>query len=160
MRTFALLSASLLALVLPAARATVDFDREIPPILETNCVRCHNPKGTDFEEGKTDVDLSTKQAAFDVVSTIVPGKPEKSKMFTTTTLPDDAKKVMPPRNKVTNALARLPKEQTDVIRQWILEGANWPDSAAPLVARKATTTAGPANAEEQIVQEIYKRIVT
>src|SRR3954468_22780307 len=141
MRTSALLSASLLALVLPAARATVDFDKEIRPILETNCVRCHNPKGTDFEEGKTDVDLTTKTSAFDVVSTIVPGKPDKSKLYTTTVLPDDAKKLMPPRNKATNALARLAKEQTETLKQWIEEGANWPEDAAPLVARKATQAA-------------------
>src|SRR3954451_4071133 len=122
MRTSALLSASLLALVLPAARATVDFDKEIRPILETNCVRCHNPKGTDYEEGKTDVDLSTKAAAFEVVSTIVPGKPDKSKLYTTTIAPDDAKKLMPPKNKVTGALDRLAKAQTDVLLRWIEEG--------------------------------------
>src|SRR4051812_45337904 len=104
MRTSALLSTCLLALALPAARAGVDFDKDIRPILETNCVRCHNPKGTDFEEGKTDVDLTSKKAAFDVVSTIVPGKPDKSKLYTTTIAADDAKKVMPPRNKATNAL--------------------------------------------------------
>src|SRR3954462_11014946 len=114
MRTSALLSASLLALVLPAARATVDFDKEIRPILETNCVRCHNPKGTDFEEGRTDVDLSTKSSAFEVASTIVAGKPEKSKLYTATTLPDEPKKVMPPRDKVTNSLERLSKQETDL----------------------------------------------
>src|SRR3954454_23069304 len=144
MRTSALLSASLLSLVLPSARAAVDFDKEIRPILETNCVRCHNPKGTDFEEGKTDVDLSTKASAFEVVSTIVPGKPEKSKLYTTVTLPDDAKKVMPPRNKVTNALERLSKQETDLLKTWIEEGAAWPDIAATLVARKKAVGAGSA----------------
>src|SRR3954463_12143913 len=151
MRTSALLSASLLALVLPSARAAVDFDKEIRPILETNCVRCHNPKGTDFEEGRTDVDLSTKTSAFEVVSTIVPGKPEKSKLYTTTTLPDEAKKVMPPRNKVTNALDRLSKAETDLIKKWIEEGAAWPDKAAALVARKKDVGAGSAGAESEIV---------
>src|SRR3954468_23461995 len=102
-------TAAILLPLLPRANGAVDFDKDIRPILETNCVRCHNPKGTDVVEGKTDVDFSSKQAAFDVASTIVPGKPEKSKIFTTTTLPDDAKKVMPPKNKVTGALVRLPK---------------------------------------------------
>lgn len=160
MRTSALLSASLLALLLPSARATVDFEKEIRPILETNCVRCHNPKGTDFEEGKTDVDLSTKSSAFEVVSTIVPGKPEKSKLYTTVTLPDDAKKVMPPRNKVTNALERLSKQETDLLKTWIEEGALWPDIAVALVARKKALTPGAAGAESDIVADIYKRVVT
>src|SRR5437588_2882583 len=105
MKRLAVCSASFALLSAPVF-AAVDFEKDVKPILETNCVRCHNPKGTDFEEGKTDVDLSSKQSAFDVASTIVPGKPEKSKLFTTTTLADDAKKLMPPRNKATNALQR------------------------------------------------------
>ena len=34
---------------------------------------------------------------------IVAGKPDKSKLYTTTVLPDDAKKLMPPKNKVTGS---------------------------------------------------------
>jgi hypothetical protein len=117
------------------ASAAVDFVKDVQPILETACVRCHNPKGTDYESGKTDVDLSNKAAAFEVVSTIVPGKPEKSKLYTTTVLPDDHDKLMPPKNKVTKALERLPKEQTEILKNWILEGGNWPENAT-LVARK------------------------
>ena len=142
---------------LPAARGAVDFEKDVKPILETNCVRCHNAKGTDYEEGKTDVDLSSKQAAFDVVSTIVPGRPEKSKLYTTVTLPDDAKKVMPPRNKVTNALARLSAAQTETLKQWILDGAAWPDGSK-LVARKAETAAAAADGEPALVSDIYQRI--
>ncbi|HEV7403163.1 MAG TPA: SUMF1/EgtB/PvdO family nonheme iron enzyme [Chthoniobacteraceae bacterium] len=160
MRTSALLSASLLALALPSARAAVDFEKEIRPILESNCVRCHNPKGTDLVDGRTDVDLSTKETAFEVVSTIVPGKPEKSKLYTTTIAADDAKKVMPPRNKVTNALDRLTKAETDLLKKWIEEGAAWPDKAAGLVARKKDAGSGSAGAEGEIVADIYKRIVT
>src|SRR5436190_21950556 len=105
----------------------VDFVKDVQPILEQNCVRCHNPKGTDFEQGNTDVDLSTKGTAFEVASTIVSGKPEKSKLYTTTILPDDAKKVMPPKNKVTGTLERLTKPETEILKDWITEGAKWPD---------------------------------
>ena len=151
------------ALLLPlvsTVSAAVDFEKDIRPILETNCVRCHNPKGTDVEEGRTDVELQTKEQAFEVVSTIVPGKPEKSKIYTTTTQPDDAKKLMPPKNKVTGALSRLPKEQTDTIKKWIEEGANWPADAKPLVARKAPSEIGTSGGEQAIVDEIAKRIIT
>src|SRR3954462_1507656 len=126
MRTSALLSASLLALLLPSARATVDFEKDVRPILETNCVRCHNPKGTDFEEGKTDVDLSTKATAFEVVSTIVPGKPDKSKLYTTTIAADDAKKLMPPRNKVTGAMDRLAQAQAEGLQAVVAGGGHRP----------------------------------
>ena len=83
------------AVILAAsASAAIDFVKDVQPILEQNCVRCHNPKGTDFEQGNTDVDLSTKGTAFEVASTIVSGKPDKSKLYTTTVLADDAKKLM------------------------------------------------------------------
>ncbi len=139
-----------------STHAAVDFVKDVQPILETSCVRCHNPKGTDYENGDTDVNLATKEAAFEVTSTIVAGKPEKSKLYTTTVLADDAKKLMPPRNKVTKALERLATAETEVLKNWIAEGANWPDGVA-LVARKKEG-ASDAGAEAQIVEEIAARI--
>src|SRR5882762_505610 len=123
---FILLS-SCAALMAGPAFAAVDFVKDVQPILEENCVRCHNPKATDFEQGNTDLDLSSKQSAFDIASTIVAGKPEKSKLYTATILPDSAKKLMPPKNKVTGDMERLSKEQTEILKNWIAEGANWPD---------------------------------
>src|SRR5882757_4346959 len=105
----------------------VDFVKEVQPILENNCVRCHNPKGTDFEKGDTDVNFETKAGAFELKSTIVPGDPAKSKMYTTTVLADDAKKLMPPKNKVTGTIERLAKADTEILKKWIEEGANWPE---------------------------------
>ncbi|HEX8310569.1 MAG TPA: SUMF1/EgtB/PvdO family nonheme iron enzyme [Chthoniobacteraceae bacterium] len=156
MKTLRLPLAAALLSTLASVEAAVDFDKDVKPILELHCVRCHNPKGTDYEEGKTDVDLSTKEAAFEVVSTIVPGKPEKSKLYTTTVLPDDAKKLMPPPNKVTGMLERLSKEQTEVLKTWIIEGASWPEGA-PLIARKLEQAAG--GNEVTIVSEIHARIM-
>src|SRR6516225_10212080 len=126
MKTPKLLLVASLATPLAALHA-VDFVKDVQPILETNCVRCHNPKGTEFEKGDTDLNLSTKDGAFESKSTIVPGNAEKSKLYTTTVLPDDAKKLMPPRNKVTNDLERLAKADTETLKNWINEGANWPD---------------------------------
>jgi len=155
------LSIAVLALAaMPSARAAVDFDKDVKPILEINCVRCHNPKGTDFESGKTDVDLTSHESAFDVVSTIVPGTPEKSKLYTTTTLPDDAKKLMPPKNKATGKLERITAQQSETLKLWIQEGANWPKDAK-LVARKAEIApVGGEAGEPALVKEIYQRITT
>src|SRR4051812_42158564 len=118
-----------------SAPAAIDFVKDVQPILEQNCVRCHNPKGTDFEQGNTDIDLTSKGTAFEVASTIVSGKPEKSKLYTTTILPDDAKKLMPPKNKVTGMIERLTKPETEILKDWITEGAKWPDGVT-LTARK------------------------
>ena len=149
---------SLTTFVLLAAPAVaaVSFDTDIKPILEFNCVRCHNPKGTDFESGNTDVDLSSKATAFEVKSTIVPGDPAKSKLYTTTVLPDDHKKVMPPPNKVTGALERLKPEETELLKNWIAEGAAWPETVM-LTARKKEI-GQKAGAEKMLVADILKRI--
>ncbi len=148
--TFAVLAAGI------STHAAVDFVKDVQPILETSCVRCHNPKGTDYENGDTDVNLATKEAAFEVASTIVAGKPDKSKLYTTTVLADDAKKLMPPRNKVTKALERLTAAETEVLKNWIAEGANWPDGVA-LIARKKDV-ADTADAEAGIIAGIAARI--
>jgi formylglycine-generating enzyme required for sulfatase activity len=142
----------------PFALHAVDFVKDVQPILETNCVRCHNPKGTEFEKGDTDLNLSTKDGAFESKSTIVPGSAEKSKLYTSTVLPDDAKKLMPPRNKVTNDLERLTKAETDVIKEWITSGANWPDGVN-LTARKKEVAGAGTGEESELVAKIHATIV-
>ena len=125
MKTSAPLLALTFAAVLPAS-AAVDFEKDVKPVLEFNCVRCHNPKGTDFEKGDTDLDLSTHATATADAGTIVAGNAEKSKLYKTTMLADDAKKLMPPKNKATGALERLTKAETEILKNWINEGAKWP----------------------------------
>ncbi len=136
-------------------QAAVDFEKDVKPILEINCVRCHNPKGTDFQEGKTDLDLTTQATATEDAGTIIAGDAARSKLYKTTMLPDDAKKLMPPKNKATGALERITKEQTDVIKAWINEGAAWP-TKTPLIARKAEQATG--GNEPALVKSIYDRI--
>jgi mono/diheme cytochrome c family protein len=50
---------------------------------------------------------------------VVPGKPEESGVYTSTTLPEDDDKAMPPKGD------RLTKEQQELIKKWIAEGANF-----------------------------------
>ena len=142
-----------------ASAGAVDFDKDVRPILETNCVRCHNPKGTDFEKGDTDLNLTTEDSATEAKSTIVPGDAAKSKLYTSTVLPDDAKKLMPPRNKATHALERLTKAETETLKTWINEGAKWPAGAKLIARKKETETADAGSAgEATIVAEIARRI--
>lgn len=141
-----------------AAFGAVDFVKDVQPILEHNCVRCHNPNATDFKDGGTDVNLETKESAFEVSSTIAPGKPDKSKLYTTTVLADDAKKLMPPKNKVTGMLERLAKTETEVLKKWIEEGANWPDGVKLKSVKKEVAGAG-AGAEAELVAKIHKNIL-
>ena len=54
---------------------------------------------------------------------IVPGKPERSPFYTLTVLPADHDDMMPPDGPP------LSKSQTDLLKQWIAEGAKWPTDA-------------------------------
>ncbi len=146
---------SLACLSLAPLQAAVDFEKDVRPILENNCVRCHNPKGTDFETGRTDLDMSSKETMMADPETIVAGDASKSRLYTSTVLADGAKKLMPPKNKATGALERLTKAQTDTLKAWIDEGAIFP-AGTKLVARKVEQAAG--GDEAKIVQAIYDRI--
>ena len=96
----------------------IDFLLDVKPILEATCVSCHGP-----EKPKADLRLDSRAAALkggDNGPALVPGKPKESPLYTTTILPPDHDEVMPPKEQLT-------KEQTEVLRRWIEEGASWPD---------------------------------
>src|SRR5207245_2542428 len=109
------------------AAETVDFNRQIKPILEVNCVRCHGP-----EKPKGHLRLDSKAGALkggDNGAALVPGKPAQSPIYTATILPAEDENKMPPKGE------SLIKEQTELLRAWIEQGADWPEGVA-LVAVK------------------------
>src|SRR6266550_7068220 len=117
----------LVASILPAnwpARAEnkVDFAKQIQPILQQNCVKCHGP-----EKQKAKLRLDSKEAAMkggkDGV-VIVSGNADKSELYRRITLPKGHDDIMP------NEGDPLSKEQTDLVRAWISQGADWPETAA------------------------------
>ncbi len=105
------------------AQEKIDFVRQVKPILEMYCVSCHD----DVKAGENgDLNISTKAKAMAGTPdgpVIVVGDPEKSSFYKRTILSPESKKLMPPKDKG----GPLPKEQTDLIKQWIAEGATWPD---------------------------------
>lgn len=113
----------------PSKDEKVDFVKHIQPILEARCVECHGPS-----KKKGDIRLHTKANAFTLSETldetfkiITPGNPEKSTLYLGLIVdPDDEDsdlELMPPKKKK----GPLPKNQIDLIKRWITEGANWPD---------------------------------
>ncbi len=129
------LSLSLLigsAFVAPAADGKIDFQKEIAPILQKSCIDCHNP-----EKDKGDLRFDTKATALKggkAGNTIVPGKADDSEMFKRISLPKGHDDIMPPKGEP------LAKEQIELIKKWIAEGAMWPDDFVV----KATEGAAPA----------------
>lgn len=104
-----------------AARSAdkVDFARDIQPILEKSCVECHGP-----EKPKGKLRLDSKEGALKGGNNgvvVVPGKADESDVYRRIILPADHDDVMP------NKGDKLTKAQTDLIRDWINQGAPWPD---------------------------------
>jgi len=93
----------------------VVFDRDIKPILEASCYLCHGA-----EKQKAELRLDSHEAILagsEYGPVIVAGKPEESTLYSLVTLPPDDPDVMPAKGDP------LTKEQTELIRRWILQGA-------------------------------------
>lgn len=109
--------------------ASVDFIKEVQPLLELHCVKCHGP-----EKPKGGLRLDTLAGALkggDDGSALVAGKPLESSLYTTTILPADHDDVMPPPKE-----GRLNKAETDTLKAWIEEGAKWPEGLTLSVRKK------------------------
>lgn len=110
------LSVGMVGLFPGSAKAAVDFNQEIKPLLEVHCVSCHSGK-----KPKGKFDLSTKEAAFSDAEIINAGNPAESVFVELCELGEGDDDVMPP---VKDGL--LNPAQLKLIRQWIQEGAEWP----------------------------------
>jgi mono/diheme cytochrome c family protein len=127
---FSRFAAATLLMTLPALADTkVDFAKQIQPIFEKSCLKCHGP-----EKQKGGLRLDDKTAALkggkDAVA-IVPGDAAKSDLYRRITLPDGSDDVMPNQGSI------LSKAETDLIRDWINQGANWPDTAVAKTEKAA-----------------------
>jgi len=102
----------------PAATLQIDFARDIKPVLEANCLRCHGP-----EKPKSGFRLDNRQAALkggEEGVDIVPGNSAKSPLIHyVARLVEDME--MPPLGKGNP----LTTEQIALLRAWIDQGATW-----------------------------------
>lgn len=117
-----------------ATSAAVDFKKDIQPIFEKRCIECHGS-----EKQKADLRLDSKgEAIKSDTKTIVPGKPDDSEMFKRVSLPEGHDDIMPPKGDP------LTKEQVELIKKWIGEGAEWPEGL--VLGGEAPKTDEPASA--------------
>ena len=110
----------LLALTFPLY-GKIEFIRDVKPILEHNCISCHRAGNV-----KGGVRLDTKKEAFGGDEVIIPGNPEDSSLYWTTTLPQDDELFMPP---IKNEEKDYPLTESEkkILHDWIKQGAPWPD---------------------------------
>jgi len=102
--------------------AEVDFERHVKPVLEKNCLECHNraatPDRTSFESRELAMQSGRNGRA------IVPGDPDASRMVNFINAPRGQAVAMP---KVGHVIS---EEDAETIREWIAAGAEWPDGDA------------------------------
>src|SRR5256885_892086 len=101
----------------PPAKVTVDFERDVKPIFEKSCFRCHSP-----EKPKSHFRLDNRESALkggeNNQDDIVPGDSAKSKLVHyVARLVEEME--MPPAGKAEP----LTTEQIGVLRAWIDQGA-------------------------------------
>lgn len=139
------LAASCTAQGAVAQDALIDFEKDVKPILEQHCYRCHGGEST---EG---LDLNDTEARLDYVT---PGDPEGSDFFQRLVATDDT--LMPPADEGTP----LAKGEIAVLKLWISEGAKWPatiqlgaTSAVPVPSEPAA--AGPKPHEKSTAAKLW-----
>ena len=160
-----LLVSFLFAASIPA-QAAVNFRTQVLPILSKQCIDCHrapykdtagkiaNPKGGLRLDGVGSIMKGGTDGA-----AVVAGDPDKSSIYQRILLPPDHEDVMPPKGKGK----LLNFDESELIKQWIIEGADFggwigaADGGGAVAAKKPATKApdpltagaGPAPAAAQ-----------
>jgi hypothetical protein len=95
------------------------FEREVRPILELNCLSCHDGR---VLPGR--LDLTTRERALAGRhrgrAFLSPGRPDDSLILTAISRQGTHPKLMPQRD------LSLTEEDIGTLREWIEEGASWP----------------------------------
>src|SRR5690242_14946776 len=97
-----------------AADKSLDFDRDVRPILSDNCFACHGP---DDKRRMANLRLDTEDGIGKVVS---PADAAKSRLWMRISAADRASRMPPPQAGTT-----LTETQIGLIRKWIDQGARW-----------------------------------
>ncbi len=131
----------LLAAAVGATAAPVSFDKDVKPILEARCLKCH---GAAMQLAK--LDLRTREAAFkggEKGPAIVDRNPEESRLF---------RRVAGLEKPEMPMDGPLKPEEVAILKSWIAEGAAW---GAPVAA--SVSAADLAAMEEMAVTDEMRR---
>lgn len=117
-----------LLLVAAGHGATLDFDRDVRPVLERHCLDCH---GADLAESNLRLDspLHALRGGDSGEPAVVPGRSDQSYLIARV-LNDDANQRMPPDAEP------LAAADVETLRQWIDDAGGWKEPAAALATRE------------------------
>jgi len=109
-------------LAMISASHAVDFIKDVQPIFESKCLECHNPNKV---KGKLLMNTAANLLKGGESGVgLIPGQPDKSLIVERLVLPKDHDDIMPPKG------GPLAANEINVIKQWISEGAKWPEGVA------------------------------
>lgn len=98
------------------ADGSIEFNRDIRPILTAACLSCHGP---DSASRQADLRFDQRDVAIEL-GAIVPGDPDSSEMIRRILSDDEAEQMPPPESKKT-----LSDFQKQMLADWIREGADY-----------------------------------
>ena len=99
---------------------SIDYNRDILPILSTNCFECHGP---DESQREAELRLDTRSGIFGYDGhggAVTPGDPAQSSLFTRITAEDADDRMPPPDSN-----RHLSGDEIELLRRWIVDGAVW-----------------------------------
>ncbi|HQZ26807.1 MAG: PSD1 domain-containing protein [Verrucomicrobiales bacterium] len=119
---FKLTLAAAFVIGMASAEGAPNYLREIAPLLERHCLECHGPEK---QSGgiRLDQNASALAGGDSGSPSLVPGKPDESELFYRIHSTDKDEQ-MPPKGD------RLSPGEIAILREWIAEGATWPESSA------------------------------
>src|SRR5437762_10791417 len=98
----------------PAAEKTIEFNRDIRPILSNNCYVCHGPDNN-LRKAKLRLDRDKDaQGVRGGSAVLVPGKPTESELWRRITSTDPGERMPPKKSN-----KELSTGQVDLLRRWI-----------------------------------------
>lgn len=126
---------------------SLDFNRDIRPILSENCYQCHGP---DKSQRKADLRLDVRDAALKLEA-IVPGKPEESELIARIFSDSADEQMPPPKSHKTLTLAQKQK-----LRRWIADGAVYKGHWAYEAPVRPQAPTGPRGLDELVRRRLDK----
>lgn len=141
------------ALTIAGGEPTVDFNRDIRPILSSKCFACHGPdeehREADFRLDDRDSAVATLESG---VAPIVPGAADRSEVIARVTATDESLR-MPPAGKDVP----LTPAEVDKLRRWIDAGASYAKHWSLVAPTRPALTDTPSPRADSLVDVFIEK---
>lgn len=104
-----------------SAETTIEFNRDIRPILSGNCYECHGPDAAQRKGSNDGLRLDTQLGAFEDLggtAAVIPGDPEASLLIQRILTQDPDDKMPPPESG-----KQISDSELTTLKEWIKQGA-------------------------------------